>query len=206
MTKYTITLDLDEGRNRQTGEARDTDKVVRFIQLSVQQALTRSDVLINRVDVKQGKAGGSTTGPRGSGTPGRKPINRPKVENWIIAHVEPGPSTQGTVGLQGVDKKGRPLQDAKNRIYIHRLAAPEPEGTGLSLVAIDKVLRELEVEGYLERGYAAGAPFYEYIRPLEGNGQTGIRGRAITADELPASTRNGLATSRTIDFDAIELD
>lgn len=183
--KYTITIDIEEGK-KADGSDRTAEQMIKYLQLSIQQALTKADSLINRVDVKESKvgAGGTRSVPGSqSGVRGRKPVNRPKIERWIREHVTAGPSTQGTTGLNGVDRQGKPLIDSPNRIYIHRLAAPEPEGVGLSLMAIDKVLKELEVEGYLERGFASGAPFYELIRPLEEEGQVGVRGRPIEDDE-----------------------
>jgi len=178
MTKYTITLELEEGVNKATGEARSSEQMVKYIQLSLQQAITRADVLLLRADVKEGKASaaGGSTG-RTSSTRGRKPTNRPKIEQWIRENVTAGPSTQGTSGLNGVDHEGKPLIDSPNRVYIHRLMADPPEGTGVSMLGIQKVLAELDAEGYLERGFAAGAPFYELIRPLEEPGMVGIRGR-----------------------------
>lgn len=185
MAKYSIVLDIEEGK-RADGTDRSTEQMVKYLQLTIQQALTRSDSLIKSVTVKEHKAGaGGTRSVPGAagGVRGRKPVNRPKIENWIRKNVTAGPSTQGTTGLNGVDRQGKPLIDSPNRVYPHRLAAPEPDGVGLSLLAIDKVLKELEVEGYLERGFASGSPFYELIRPLEDEGQVGVRGRPL--DEVP---------------------
>lgn len=186
MTKYTITLELDEGVNRKTGEERTTEQIVKYVQLSLQQALTRAEVLVLRADVKEGKAsaaGGSSA--RSGSTPGRKPTNRPKVEQWIRDNITAGPSTQGTVGLEGVDRNGFP-KDLPNRVFIHRVAQPvEAGGAGVSLLGVQKVLGELEREGYLERGFAAGAPFYELIRPLEEPGLVGVRGRPIEEGATP---------------------
>lgn len=196
MSKYQIILDIDEGK-RSDGSDRTTEQMIKYLQLTVQQALTKSDSLINKFEIKEYRSGsgGTKSTPGGNGgVRGRKPVNRPKVENWIREHVTAGPSTQGTTGLNGVDRKGRPLIDSPNRVYPHRLAAPEPEGVGLSLMAIDKVLKELEVEGYLERGFASGSPFYELIRPLEEEGKVGIRGREVEA------------TPRELEFDEEEED
>ena len=199
MTKYTITLELDEGVDKATGEPRDAEKVIKYIQLSLQQAVTRADVLLLRSEVKEGKAsaaGGSSA--RSGSTPGRKPTNRPKVEDWIRRNIVAGPSNQGTVGLEGVDRNGFP-KDLPNRVFVHRLALPVEEGgCGVSKLGIQKVLGELEVEGYLERGFAAGAPFYELIRPLEEEGKVGVRGRAWDEDYTPT------ATPRDIDFEGVE--
>lgn len=186
MTKYTIVLELEEGVDKNTGEPRDSEKIVKYLQLSLQQAITRADVILLRADVKEGKAsaaGGSSA--RNGSTPGRKPVNRPKIEQWIRENVTAGPSTQGTTGLNGVDKQGKPLIDSPNRIYMHRLMANPPEGVGISLIGIQKVLGELEREGYLERGFASGAPFYELIRPLEEPGKVGVRGRPLDEGATP---------------------
>lgn len=182
MTKYNLVVDLEEGFNDQ-GEPRDPAKIENYLRLAVQQALTKADCLINKVEVKK-SAARPAGAPRARGTAGRKPINRPRIEAWIRENITPGPSTQGTTGLNGVDKHGRPLKDAPNRIYPHRLLQPMPDGVGLSMPAILKVLGELEVEGYVERGFAAGAPFYELLRPLEEEGKVGVRGRADDDDEV----------------------
>lgn len=207
MTKYTITLELEEGVNKETGEPRDAEKIIKYIQLSLQQAITRADVLLLKADVKTGKAsvsGGSSA--RMGSTPGRKPVNRPKIEQWIRDHITAGPSTQGTVGLAGVDKQGKPLKDSPNRIYIHRLMADPPDGVGISLLGIQKVLGELEREGYLERGFAAGAPFYELIRPLEEPGRVGVRGRPVTEREAYEDDAAGSATPMELDMSEEELE
>ena len=73
MTKYTIVLELEEGVDKTTGEPRDSAKIVKYLQLSLQQAVTRADVILLRADVKEGKAsaaGGSSA--RNGSTPGRK--------------------------------------------------------------------------------------------------------------------------------------
>lgn len=196
MTKYTIVLDLDEGVNSME-QPRTPDQVVRYLQLSLQQALTKANVLVHKSEVREGGArqgGGGKAG--GNGTPGRKPTNRPKVEQWIRDNITAGPSTQGTVGLEGVDRNGFP-KDLPNRIFIHRMAMPvENGGCGVSELGIKKVLGELEREGYLERGFAAGAPFYELIRELEAPGLVGVRGRPL--DE-PVG-----ATPHEVDFEGVE--
>lgn len=192
MGKYNITVDLDEGV-KGSGEPRTSEQIEKYIKLSLQQALTRAEVIINRVEVKQTVVRPAGA-PRAKGTAGRKPINRPKVEAWIREHIQAGPSTQGTTGLHGVDRNGRPLKDAPNRIYPHRMMGPE--GIGLSQAALNKALGELEVMGYLERGFAAGAPFYELIRELPPEGEVGMRGRPI--DEAPVYGEG--ATPRDLDF------
>lgn len=190
--KFMVEVDLDPGDTP-------VEDIERQMRLGVQRHLLSEDLLLNTIRVKQSMSKASL-GIGGTGTPGRKPVNRPKVENWIRENVTAGASTQGTVGLAGVDREGKPLKDAPNRVYAHRLAYAEPEGTGLSLVAIDKVLRELETEGYLERGFAAGAPFYELIRPLEAEGLVGVRGRAIDDPIFLAPP----ATERWVDFSTLE--
>jgi len=199
VTKYTIVLELEEGVDKTTGEPRSSEKIVKYLQLSIQQAVTRADVLLLRADVKEGKASasGGSSARRDGSTPGRKPTNRPKIEQWIRDNVTAGPSTQGTVGLMGVDKEGKPRTDSANRVYIHRLMADPPEGVGVSMLGIQKVLGELEREGYLERGFAAGAPFYELIRPLEEPGKVGVRGRPI---------EEAGATIHEVDFEDVEED
>ncbi|MEG2887221.1 MAG: hypothetical protein RR853_08860, partial [Aurantimicrobium sp.] len=141
-------------------------------------------------------------------TAGRKPINRPKIEAWIRANVVAGPSTQGTMGLHGVDRTGKSNMDAKNRVYPHILVLPEPEGVGLTMPAVTKVLGELDREGYLERGFAAGAPFYELIRELEEEGKVGVRGRADDEDVVDTETRKFSTPSlpRVIDFSNVPDD
>lgn len=188
MTKYVLEIEIDEGVTKDN-EPRTEEQLIKYLQLTTQQALTRAECIIHSVKVRTGAAARSASGPRTTGTPGRKPINRPKIERWIRENIVAAPSTQGTVGLEGVDREGKPLNKvARNRVYIHMLAAPEPEGVGLSLPAIQKVLSELEVEGYLERGFARGAPFYELIRPLEEEGKVGVRGRPI--DDMGATPRD----------------
>jgi len=197
VTKYTIVLELEEGVDKTTGEPRDSAKIVKYLQLSLQQAVTRADVILLRAEVKEGKGTARTSlAERNGSTPGRKPTNRPKIEQWIRDNVTAGPSTQGTVGLMGVDKEGKPRTDSANRVYIHRLMADPPEGVGVSMLGIQKVLGELEREGYLERGFAAGAPFYELIRPLEEPGKVGVRGRPIEEG----------ATIHEVDFEDVEED
>jgi hypothetical protein len=130
-------------------------------------------------------------------------VNRPKVEAWIRKNVTAGPSTQGTMGLHGVDKDGRSNMKAANRIYPHRLADPV-NGVGLGMAAIIKALGELEVFGYLERGFAAGAPFYELIRELPPEGEdAGMRGRD---EDEPIITQVPGATPREIDFSNVGED
>ena len=176
MGKYNINVDLEEGVLTEA----DVEKVIR---MAVQGALFNEDILINSIGVKKSLARQAGE-PRAKGTAGRKPVNRPKVEAWIRANVTAGPSTQGTMGLHGVDKDGRSNMKAANRIYPHRLADPV-NGVGLGMAAITKALGELEGMGYLERGFAAGAPFYELIRPLEEEGMVGVRGRAIDEGATP---------------------
>jgi hypothetical protein len=196
VTKYTITLELDEGVNKSTGEERTPEQIIKYLQLSLQQAITRADVLLLRAEVKEGKVGSGGHASRDGSTPGRKPTNRPKVEDWIRRNITAGPSTQGTVGLEGVDRNGFP-KDLPNRVFIHRMALPlEDGGCGVSKLGIQKVLSELETEGYLERGFAAGAPFYELIRPLEEPGKVGVRGRPLEEDEEFYAP----ATPMTLDF------
>lgn len=156
--RYTIVIDVEEGK-KADGSDRSAEQMVKYIQLSIQQALTRSDSLINRVDVRQNKSSAGGSKSPGTGVAGRKPVNRPKVEQWIRENITAGPSTQGTTGLNGVDRGGKPLIDSPNRVYPHRLAAPADQGgCGVSMLGIEKVLRELENEGYLERGFASGSP------------------------------------------------
>lgn len=181
MAKYNLVVDLEEGVDDE-GNPRNAEKVEKYLRIAVQQALTKANCLINKVEVKQ-SAARPAGAPRGQGTAGRKPINRPKIEAWIRANITPAPSSQGTMGLHGVDKEGKPRVDASNRVYPHILVLPEPDGVGLSMPAVVKVMGELEREGYLERGFAAGAPFYELIRPLEEEGKVGIRGREIEDEE-----------------------
>lgn len=187
--RYTISLDLDEVSA--TSEM-STEDMVKFLALSMQKATVDHGILATRIDVRTSKT--SVARPTGSSTgrPGRKPVNRPKIEAWIRKHIPVGESTQGTTGLNGVDRKGRPLVDAPNRIYPHRLAAPEPEGVGLSLLAIDKVLKELVVEGFLERGFASGSPFYEYVKELPPEGWE------------PGKSEIKRATIHEIDFSNVE--
>jgi hypothetical protein len=203
MAKYNLTVDLEEGVDA-NGEARSSDKIENYLRLAVQQALTKANCLINKVEVKK-SAARQAGAPRAKGTAGRKPINRPRIEAWIRENITAGPSTQGTTGLNGVDKNGRPLKDAPNRIYPHRLLQPMPEGVGLSMPAILKVLGELEVEGYVERGFAAGAPFYELIRPLEEEGKVGIRGRddddEVDDEEPDAQDEIALIPARSVIID-----
>jgi hypothetical protein len=181
MSKYTLIIDIEEGVDTE-GNPRTADKVEKYLRIAVQQALTKANCLINKVEVKQ-LASRPAGAPRAKGTAGRKPVNRPKIEAWIRKNVTAGPTTQGTMGLHGVDRTGKSHMDAPNRVYPHVLVLPEPEGVGLSMPAVMKVLAELDVEGYLERGFAAGAPFYELIRPLEEEGQVGMRGREETDNE-----------------------
>lgn len=209
MAKYVIEVDIEEGVDRE-GNPRSEEKVENYIRLSTQQALVKANCLINSVKVKK-SAARVAGAPRGKGTAGRKPINRPKIEAWIRRNVEAGPSTQGTTGLNGVDRDGRPLIESKNRIYPHILLQPEPEGVGLSMPAIVKVMGELEIEGYVERGFAAGSPFYELIRPLEEDGQVGVRGREIDDDEVDdimdaPRQRIKRAEPRVIDFNSLPDD
>ncbi|WNO27846.1 hypothetical protein SEA_HUWBERT_97 [Microbacterium phage Huwbert] len=201
MAKYNLVVDLEEGVDAE-GNARDPEKIEKYLRIAVQQALTKANCLINRVEVKQ-SAARPAGAPRTKGTAGRKPINRPKIEAWIREHVTAGPSTQGTMGLHGVDRTGKSNMDAKNRVYPHILALPEPDGVGLTMPAISKVLGELDREGYLERGFAAGAPFYELIRPLEAEGLVGVRGREEDdEDVVDRETRRFSTPSlpRVIDF------
>lgn len=193
MGKYNINVDLEEG----VLEEADIEKIIR---LAVQGALFNEDILINSLGVKK-SAARPAGAPRAKGTAGRKPVNRPKVEAWIRKNVTAGPSTQGTMGLHGVDKDGRSNMKAANRIYPHRLADPV-NGVGLGMAAITKALGELEGMGYLERGFAAGAPFYELIRPLEEEGMVGVRGRA--EDEIITQVPG--ATPREIDFTNVGED
>ena len=204
MGTYHLQIDIDEGKDSE-GKVRSPEKIENYLRLSLQQSLTKANCIINKVEVKQkARPAGA---PRGKGTAGRKPVNRPKIEAWIRANVTAGPSTQGTTGLNGVDKDGRPLIDAPNRIYVHRLMAPEPEGVGLPQPSIEKVLRELDVEGYLERGFAAGAPFYELVRPLEDEGQVGVRGREVEGVDEDALTEELEAPeARVIDFSSLADD
>lgn len=187
MGKYNINVDLEEGDFT-------TDQIEKIIRLAVQGALFNEDILVNSLGVKQ-SAARPAGAPRAKGTAGRKPVNRPKVEAWIRKNITAGPSTQGTMGLHGVDRDGKSLMKAPNRIYPHRLADPV-NGVGLGMAAITKALGELEVFGYLERGFAAGAPFYELIRELPPEGEVGMRGRED--DEI--ITQVPLATPRDLDF------
>lgn len=200
MTKYNISIDA-----LNLGNFSDEEALTQYVALAVTKSLAKEDVLITRVDIK--KPGQSAViGDRTGSTPGRKPINRPKVEAWIRENIIAGPSTLGTVGLEGVDRQGKPLKDAPNRIYPHRLAAPEPEGVGLSLLAIDKVLRELDVEGYVSRGFAAGSPFYELVRPLDEPGKVGIRGNGQPDTDIFLAPKPQGASIQEVDFSLLNLD
>ena len=203
MAKYNISLDIAP-----LGDDSE-ETLLKKLQLALQTSLTTSACIINKVDVKQsGTGGGGKSKPRSNnpgGTPGRKPINRPKVERWIRENVTCMESTQGTVGLQGVDSQGRPLQAPPNRVYAHILVLPEPQGVGLSPLAVDKVLRELAIEGYLERGYAAGAPFYEYVKPLPEEG-SGIRGKDEVFLNQPVIQKPKPATVHEVDFSGLDID
>lgn len=207
--KYNIQIDIEEGVDGE-GNPRTAEKVEKYLRIALQQALTKAECVINRVDVKQSVARPAGA-PRDKGTAGRKPVNRPKIEAWIRANIKAGPSTQGTTGLNGVDRQGKPLIDAPNRIYTHRLMAPAPEGVGLPLPSIEKVMRELDVEGYVERGFASGAPFYELIRDLEDDGEVGVRGQALenhTITDEAGGTRVKMkkAEPRIIDFSKLSDD
>ena len=204
MTKYNFSI---EAAN--LGNFADDEALQGAIALAVSKALVLEDVLVLKIDIKKpGQGGGLTTGPRDSSTPGRKPINRPKIENWIRENVVAGPSTQGTVGLEGVDKEGKSLGKGKNRVYPHTLVKPAPEGVGLQMAAVMKVLGELSQEGYLERGFSAGSPFFELIRPLEEEGKVGVRGREVSADQ-PAQYPIFMpprASIQEVDFSILDLD
>lgn len=192
--KYNLSVDIDE-----LGET--AEEVEKLIRIGVQRVLLANEFLVNSITVKKSEARPAGA-PRAKGTAGRKPVNRPKVEAWIRKNITAGPSTQGTMGLHGVDKDGRSNMKAANRIYPHRLADPV-NGVGLGMAAITKALGELEGMGYLERGFAAGAPFYELIRPLEEEGMVGVRGRA---EDEPLITQVPGATPREIDFTNIGED
>ena len=117
MTKYNFSI---EAAN--LGNFADDEALQGTIALAVSKALVLEDVLVLKIDIKKpGQGGGLPTGPRDSSTPGRKPINRPKIENWIRENVVAGPSTQGTVGLEGVDKEGKSRGKGKNRVCPHTL-------------------------------------------------------------------------------------
>lgn len=152
------------------------EDMVNSIALILQMGLVQREVLTTRVEVAIGKfkPGTSGTPTAAKGKPGRKPVNRPKVEAWIRANVQVGESTQGTTGLNGVDREGKPLIDSPNKVYAHRIAAPEEHGgVGLSMVAIKNVLSQLETEGYLEKGFSSGADWWEYVRELHPEGYEG---------------------------------
>ena len=204
MTKYNFSI---EAAN--LGNYADDEALQESIALAVSKALVLEDVLVLKIDIKKpGQGGGLTTGPRDSSTPGRKPINRPKIENWIRENVVAGPSTQGTVGLEGVDREGKSLGKGKNRVYPHTLVKPAPEGVGLQMAAVMKVLGELAQEGYLERGFSAGSPFFELIRPLEEEGKVGVRGREVSADQLAQYPifMPPRASIQEVDFSVLDLD
>lgn len=204
MTKYNFSI---EAAN--LGNFADDEALQETIALAVSKALVLEDVLVLKIDIKKpGQGGGLTTGPRDSSTPGRKPINRPKIENWIRENVVAGPSTQGTVGLEGVDREGKSLGKGKNRVYPHTLVKPAPEGVGLQMAAVMKVLGELAQEGYLERGFSAGSPFFELIRPLEEEGKVGVRGREVSADQLAQYPifMAPRASIQEVDFSVLDLD
>ena len=204
MTKYNFSI---EAAN--LGNYADDEALQESIALAVSKALVLEDVLVLKIDIKKpGQGGGLATGPRDSSTPGRKPINRPKIENWIRENVVAGPSTQGTVGLEGVDKEGKSLGKGKNRVYPHTLVMPAPDGVGLQMQAVMKVLGELAQEGYLERGFSAGSPFFELIRPLEEEGKVGVRGREVSANQLAQYPifMAPRASIQEVDFSVLDLD
>jgi hypothetical protein len=185
--RFTIAVDIAAVPETVTEEF-----LVEAMALAVQGVLFNNDTLATKIDIKAHAAAGSSF-TNANGKPGRKPINRPKIEAWIRENVPVGDSTQGTTGLNGVDRQGKPLIDAPNRVYPHRLAAPiEAGGVGLSLLAIDKVLKELDVEGYLEKGFASGSPFYEYIKPLHPEGW------------VPGNADIKRASIREVDFSNVE--
>ncbi|MEG2887220.1 MAG: hypothetical protein RR853_08855, partial [Aurantimicrobium sp.] len=55
MGKYNLTVDIEEGVDRE-GNPRDAEKIEKYLRIAVQQALTKANCLINRVDVKQSAA------------------------------------------------------------------------------------------------------------------------------------------------------
>ena len=204
MTKYNFSI---EAAN--LGNYADDEALQESIALAVSKALVLEDVLVLKIDIKKpGQSGSLTTGPRDASTPGRKPINRPKIENWIRDNIIAGPSTQGTVGLEGVDKEGKALRRAENRVYPHMLVMPAPDGVGLQMQAVMKVLGELAQEGYLERGFSSGSPFFELIRPLEEEGKVGVRGREVSADQLAQYPifMPPRASIQEVDFSILDLD
>lgn len=152
------------------------EEVLNIIALAVQGVMVNHGILSTKVEAIVGKFKPGTSGKptAAKGKPGRKPVNRPKVEAWIRANVQVGESTQGTTGLNGVDRSGMPLIDSPNKIYAHRIAAPEEAGgVGLSMLAIKNVLSQLETEGYLEKGFSSGADWWEYVRELHPEGYEG---------------------------------
>lgn len=160
----------------QVPDGKTDDEVLSIIALAVQAALVGNGILSTKVEALVGKFKPGTSGKptAAKGKPGRKPINRPKVEAWIRANVQVGDSTQGTTGLNGVTREGQPLIDSPNKVYAHRIAAPEEHGgVGLSMVAIKTVLSQLETEGYLEKGFSSGADWWEYVRELHPEGYEG---------------------------------
>lgn len=169
------------------------DEVVELIALGIQAKLVTEGILTTKVEVTVGKFKPGTSGsptPAG-GKPGRKPINRPKVESWIRANVQAGDSGIGQ-GLGGVDREGN-VQTLPNRVFIGKLAMPETMGgVGLSLIAIDKVMKELETEGFVERGFAAGSPFFDYIRELHPEGYSpGVEIKRASIHEVDFTYAHG---------------
>ena len=76
------------------------------------------------------------------------------------------------------------------------------------MAAVMKVLSELAQEGYLERGFSAGSPFFELIRPLEEEGKVGVRGREVSADQLAQYPifMAPRASIQEVDFSVLDLD
>ena len=175
-TKYQIEVEVDE-----SGHAEDAAQ--RLIHLELQKALTMNSFGIIAIQVQKKPERGATRRAPAGGVPGaargRKPVNRPRIEDWIRKNIVAAPATMGS-GNGGVDKEGKPTGKVPaNRIILQVLATE----VGLSMAAVMKVMGELAVEGYVERGYSQGSPYYELIKPLEEEGMVGIRGRADEDEE-----------------------
>ena len=174
--KFQIEVELENAEHIGGG-------VERMLHLEVQKALTMAQVTINKVEVVEKPQRGATkrAAPGSpSGAPrGRKPVNRPRIEDWIRKNVVAGPAGMAS-GNGGVGKDGKPLGERPaNRIIIQELSTE----VGLNVPAVEKVMRELGVEGYVERGYANGSPYYDLVKPLEDEGKVGIRGREDEDEE-----------------------